>query len=107
MDNLLTILEHFIKVLQMRHDDISVLLQDGKSYEDVKVTTLIVCPQRLPQSKGVGPFELSLVPHKKHAEEEEKVGRVGGLQMEVELRVHELYKVVERRELLAHPGLVS
>lgn len=94
-------------MLQMRHDDVAVLLEDRKRDEDVEVGAVVVGPQRLPQTQNVSPLELALVPDKQHAEEEEEVGRVGRLEVEVQLRVHELHEVVERHELLAHARLVA
>ena len=69
-----TVLQHLIKVLQMRHDDISMLFQDGQSNEDVEIAAEVVCPERFPHSQHVVPFKLSLIPYKQHAEEEEEVG---------------------------------
>jgi len=52
-------------------------------------------------------LKFALVPDEQHAEEEKKVGGVGGLEVEVEGGVHELDEVVEREKLGAHAGLVA
>lgn len=80
----------------MLHDDIAVFFQDGQRDEEVEAAAEPVGPQRLPQTQHVDPFELALVPDEEHAKEEEEVGRVGGLEVEVEFRVHELDEVVKR-----------
>ena len=102
-----TIFEHLVKVLQMLHDNVAVLLQDRERDEQVEVGAEVVRPQALPEPQRIGPLELALVPDEQHAEEEEEVGRVGGLEVHVELRVHELHQVVQGEQLRAHPGLVA
>lgn len=52
-------------------------------------------------------MKFALVPDEQHAEEEEEVGGVCGLEVEVEGGVHELDEVVEGEELGAHAGLVA
>lgn len=94
-------------MLQMLHDDIPVFLQYCKRNEQMKVAAQIIRPQRLPQSKGISPFEFPLVPDEQHTEEEEEVGGVGGLKVQVELWVHELDEMIEGQELGAHAGLVA
>ena len=84
-----------------------MLLQNRQRDEDVEVAAAIIGPQRLPQTEHVGPFEFALVPNEQHSEEKEEVCRVGGLEVQVKLGIHELDKVVECRELLAHAGLVA
>ena len=91
----------------MRHNDISMLLQYGERNEDVEVTAQVIGPEGFPESKHIHPFEFSLEPNEKHAEEEEKVRGICRLEVKVELGVHELHEVVECEELLAHTGLVS
>lgn len=68
----------------------------------MEITAEIVGPQAFPQPEHVGPFKLALVPDKKHAEEEKEVGRVGGLEVEVEGGIHELNEMVEGKKLCAH-----
>lgn len=101
------IFQHLVKMLQVVHDDIAVLLQDRDRDEEVELRTQVIRPQPLPQSQHVAPFELALVPDEQHAEEEEEIGRVGRLEVEVEGRVEELDELVQRGQLGAHTGLVA
>ena len=73
----------------------------------METTTQIIRPQRLPQTQRIRPFELALVPDQQHAEEEEEIGRVGRLQVQIEFGVHKLYEVVESEKLGAHARLVA
>ena len=73
----------------------------------MEVTAQVIGPEGFPESKHIHPFELSLEPNEKHAEEEEEVRGFCGLEVEVELGVHELHEMVKCEELLAHAGLVS
>lgn len=82
-------------MLEVLHDDVPVLFQNRKGYEQVETTAKQVGPQGLPKAKNVDPFEFAFVPNKKHAEEEEEVRRVGGLEVQVELWVHQLDQVVQ------------
>lgn len=91
----------------MIHDDVAVLFQNPQGNEQMETARKIVCPERFPETQYVGPFKFPLVPDKEHSEEEEKVGAVRGLQMEVELRVHKLDEVVNGEELGAHAGLIA
>ena len=84
-----------------------MLLQDRQGDKQVKLRREVVGPQQLPQPQDITPVELALVPDEQHAEEEEEVGRVGGLEVQVELWVEELDELVERGELGAHAGLVA
>lgn len=84
-----------------------MLFKDGECNEDVKVTAVVIGPQRLPQPQNICPLELALVPDKEHAEKEKEIGRVSGLEMEIEFGVHELHQVIERHELLAHTRLIT
>lgn len=52
-------------------------------------------------------MEFALVPDEQHAEEEEEVGGVCFLEVEVEGWVHELDEVVEGEELSTHAGLIT
>ena len=103
----LTVFQDLIKVLQVLQDDISVFLKDGKGNEEMEVATVIIRPQPLPQTEHVGPYELALVPDKQHAEEKEEIGGVGGLQVHIELRIHELQQVVESEQLCPHARLIA
>lgn len=67
----------------------------------------IVRPQALPQTENIRPFKLTLVPDEKHAEEEKEIGRVGGLEVQVEFRIEQLDKMVESSELSPHTSLVT
>lgn len=78
-----TIFQDLVKVLQVLHDDIPMLLKYGQCDKKMKVAAQEICPQALPQSKYICPQEFALVPDKQHAEEEEEVGRVGTLEMKV------------------------
>lgn len=102
-----TVFENLVEMLQMIHNDIPMFLKNGQGEEEMEAAGEVVCPQGFPETEDVCPFELALVPDEKHAEEEEKVGAVGGLQVQVELGVHELDEVVNREELGAHAGLVA
>ena len=104
---LVDVLEHLVEVPEVRQDGVAVRLEDGAGDEQVEVAREVVGPETLPQAQHVGPGELALVPDEQHAEEEEEVGRVGGLQVQVELRVEELHELVEGGELGAHAGLVA
>ena len=57
--------------------------------------------------ESVSPFKFAFVPNKKHAKEEEKVGGVGRLEVQIEFGIHELNEVVEGKELGTHAGLVA
>lgn len=70
-------------MLEMLHDDVSVFFQNGKRDEEVEVAAEEIGPEGFPQAQGVDPFEFALVPDEEHAEKEEKVGGVGGLEVEV------------------------
>lgn len=72
----------------------------------MEIAALVVGPKRFPQPQYISPLKLSLIPHQEHAEEEKEICRVGRLEMQVQLRIHELDKVVECCELLAHTRLV-
>jgi hypothetical protein len=52
-------------------------------------------------------MEFPFIPDEEHPEEEKEVGRVGGLEVEVEFGIHELDKVVEGQKLSTHAGLVA
>lgn len=91
----------------MIHNHIAVFLQDAHGHKEMETTGQIVGPQGFPQTEHVGPFKLPLVPDQQHAEKEEEVGAIGGLQVEVELGVHQLHEMVEREELGAHARLVA
>lgn len=73
----------------------------------MKVATQEVGPEGFPESEHIYPFEFALVPDEQHTEEEEKVGRVGTLEVEVEVRIHELDEVIECEELGTHAGLIA
>ena len=73
----------------------------------MKLTAHEIRPEPLPQAQDIRPLEFTLVPDEQHAEEEEEVGRVGGLEVQVELGVHELDKVVKGEELGTHTGLIA
>ena len=47
-------------------------------------------PEGLPKMQDVGPGELALVPDEQHAEEEEEIGGVSRLEVEVENGIQEL-----------------
>ena len=79
----------------MRHDDISMLLQNREREEDVEVCAVVVGPQGFPKAQAVGPFHLALVPDEQLAEEEEEICGFGFLEMFVEFRIHELDKMVQ------------
>lgn len=66
----------------------------------------IVCPLGLPETKNIWPLELPLIPHQQHAEKEEKVGAVGRLEVQIQLRIHQLYQMVKRQQLRTHSGLI-
>lgn len=102
-----TIFQHLIEMQQVDHNDIAMLLQYGEGDEEVEAAAEEVGPEALPQAQDVGPVELALVPDEQHAEEEEEVGAVGGLEVGVQPGVHELDEVVERAQLVPHPGLVA
>lgn len=85
-----TVFQNLVEMLQMVHDDVSVLLQDRQCDEQVETAGVVICPQRFPQSKNVPPFKFALVPYQKHTEKEEEIRAVGGLEVKVELRIHEL-----------------
>lgn len=76
-----TVFQDFVKLFEMCHDHISVLFEYCQGDEEVEVAAVAVCPQRLPQPQGIGPFELAFVPDKQHSKEEEEIGGVGGLKM--------------------------
>lgn len=65
----------------MLHDHITMFFKNRKRNEKVKVTAQPVGPETFPQTKNIAPFEFALIPDKKHAKEEEKVGRIGGLEV--------------------------
>lgn len=73
----------------------------------MELAAQVIGPQHLPQAEDIIPWEFPLIPDEEHAEEEEEVGGVCRLQMCVQLRVHELYKMIEGDKLRAHPGLVT
>lgn len=102
-----TVLKNFVEVLQMIHDDIAMLFENGQGEEEMEAAGEIICPERFPETENVRPFEFALVPDNQHAEEKEEVGAVGGLEVQVELGVHELNEVVDGEELGAHAGLVA
>lgn len=76
-----TVFKDFVKVFQVLHDDVAVFFEDGEGDEEVEAAGEVVGPEGFPEAQDVGPFELALVPDEEHAEEEEKVGRVGGLEV--------------------------
>lgn len=102
-----TVLKNLVEMLQMVHDDIAMFFKNGQGEEEMEAAGEIICPEGLPETEDVCPFEFALVPYDQHAEEEEKVGAVGGLKMKVELWIHELDEVVDGEELGAHAGLVA
>jgi hypothetical protein len=102
-----TIFEHFVEMLEMRHDDVSMFLQNCQCNEDVEIATIVISPKRLPESQDIGPFEFSLVPDKEHTEEKEEVCGIGGLEMEIEFRIHNLDEMIECKKLFAHAGLIA
>lgn len=84
-----------------------MLLQNRQRDEEMEVAAQMIRPEGFPQPQNVRPLELALVPDEEHAEEEEEVGGVCFLEVEVEGGVHELDEVVEGEELSAHAGLVA
>lgn len=102
-----TVLKNLIEMLQMVHDDIAMFFENGQGEEEMEAAGEIVCPKGFPETEDVRPFKFALVPNDQHTEEEEKVGAVGGLEVQVELRIHELDKMVDGEELGAHAGLVT
>lgn len=94
-------------MLQMLHNYIAVFLKNRKCYEKVKITAQPVGPESFPQTEDIGPFEFALVPDKQHAKEEEKVGGVGGLEVQVEGWIHELDEMIKSKQLSTHAGLVA
>lgn len=92
---------------QMRHNNIPMFLQNRKCNKDVKVRTIHIGPERFPETEYVWPFKLAFIPYEQHAEEEEKVGRIGFLEVEIEFWVHELDEVVKSEELVSHARLVA
>jgi hypothetical protein len=89
------------------HDDISMLFENSQSDKEVKAAAKPIRPERLPESQDVDPHKLSLVPHKQHTKEEEEVCAISSLEMEIELWIHQLNKLVECHELEPHSRLVS
>lgn len=79
-----------------------MFFKNRKRNEEMKVTAQPVGPETFPQSEDIGPFELALVPDKKHAKEEEKIGGVGGLKVQVEGWIHKLDEMIESEQLGAH-----
>lgn len=73
----------------------------------MKIAAQEVGPEGFPESEHIDPFEFALVPDEQHSEKEEKVGRVGALEVEVEVWIHELDKVIECEELGTHAGLIA
>jgi len=73
----------------------------------VEIAAQIVRPQRFPQSENIGPLKFPLVPYEEHSEEEEEICRVGGLKVNIQLRVHKLDEMVKCEKLFAHTGLVA
>ncbi len=73
----------------------------------MKIAAQEVGPEGFPESEHIYPFEFTLVPDEQHTEEEEKVCRVGALEVEVEVRIHQLDKVIECEELGTHAGLIA
>lgn len=102
-----TVFQNLVKVLQMRHDHIAVLLQYRQRHKQVEAAGFVIGPQALPQPQNIHPRELALIPHQQHAEEEEEVRAVRLLQMLPQLGVHKVHQLVERRQLRAHAGLVA
>lgn len=72
----------------------------------MKITAQEIGPQHLPKMQNISPRELPFIPNQQHPEEEEKVGRIRALEMQVKLRVHELHEMIEREKLFSHPALV-
>ena len=79
-----TIFQHFIKMLQVLHDDVAMLLQNCQSDEEVELATIEIGPEPFPQAKHVRPFKLAFVPDEEHAKEKEEVGGVCRLKMKIE-----------------------
>ena len=102
-----TVFQHLVKVLEVLHDDIAMLFQYGQCNKKVELAALEVGPESLPEAEHICPLKLALIPDKQHSEEEEKVGRVGFFEVEVEGGVHKLDEVVECEKLIAHAGLVA
>ena len=73
----------------------------------MKVAAQVVCPERFPQAKHICPFKFTLVPDEQHAEEEEEVGRVCGLEVKIKGWIHELNEVVKSQKLGSHAGLIA
>ena len=46
----ITVFQNLVEMLQVLHDDVSVLFQDGQRYEQVEAAAEIVGPQCLPQA---------------------------------------------------------
>lgn len=84
-----------------------MLFEDTEGDEKVKVGRVEIGPETLPQGKHIIPRELSLVPDKQHAEEKEKVRTVSALEVQVQLRIHQLYEVVECKQLKSHARLIA
>jgi hypothetical protein len=94
-------------MLEVCHDDISMPFQYGQSNEDVEVAAIKVGPKSLPEPQDVIPLKLPFVPNQQHAEEEKEIGRIGILEMKIELRIHELHQLIEGEELFSHARLVA
>jgi hypothetical protein len=91
----------------MLHNDFPVFFEYGDCDEQVEVCGEIVGPEAFPETQDIGPLELALVPDEEHAEEEEEVCGVDGLEVEVKFWVEELDEVVEGGELEAHAALIA
>jgi hypothetical protein len=94
-------------MLQVFHDWRPVLLENSQSDKEVEITAVEIGPETFPQEEHVVPREFPLVPDQQHSEEEEEIRAVRGLEVKIELRVHELDKLVECCELEAHAGLIA
>lgn len=94
-------------MLQVIDNHMTVLLEYGQGHEEMEVAAQIVGPKGFPQAESIRPLKLSLIPHQKHAKEEEKVGRICRLEMSIELRIHQLNKMIEGKELGPHARLIT
>lgn len=72
----------------------------------MKAARQIIGPQGLPQAENVRPRELTLVPDQQHPKKEEEIGAVGGLKMQIQLRVDKLDQMIQSHQLSAHAGLI-
>lgn len=77
-------------MLQVVHNDISVLVKNSKSNKQMELRRQMIGEKHIPERQDVVPGKLALEPHQEPSEAKEKVKTISVFQMLVKTRIHEL-----------------